>query len=157
MEINSFTGKYSFLSNFAPCLIYYPNSPDGAIYPSVEHAYQAAKTDDSAERTVIRLAPTPGAARRLGRKVTLRPDWEEIKTKVMLDLLRQKFGSDPYRSRLIGNSDAHLVEGNYWHDQTWGDCYCLGHSEVAGANLLGELIEQVRAEVSSAESAHVDS
>jgi len=40
--ITSFQGEYRFLSNFWPCHIV----RDGLVYPSLEHAYAASKTDD---------------------------------------------------------------------------------------------------------------
>lgn len=39
-RINSFSGSHAFLSNFESAPIFY----DGLSYPTVEHAYQAAKT-----------------------------------------------------------------------------------------------------------------
>lgn len=71
--INSFDGEFAFLSNFY-------NSPisDGEItYPTVEHYFQAMKTSNIEEVMEIAAAPTPGQAKRLGRKCHLRPDWEE--------------------------------------------------------------------------------
>lgn len=44
--IDSFSGNYEFLSNFAGCNII----DDGIPYPSVENAYQAHKTLDMDER-----------------------------------------------------------------------------------------------------------
>lgn len=41
-KIDSFKGKYSFLSNFAPTVFRY----EGVQYSSVEAAFQAAKTHD---------------------------------------------------------------------------------------------------------------
>ena len=76
--IDKFDGKYAFLSNYHPCAVFY----EGIAYPSVEHAFQAAKTMDMAKRREIAGLPTPGQAKREGRKVTLRPDWEEVKEQV---------------------------------------------------------------------------
>ena len=113
--ISSFTGPYAFLSNFALCNI----ELDGEEYDSVEHAYQAAKTLDENERWIVRSAIWPRDAKRAGRRVTLRPDWEQIKVEVMWSLVWQKF--------------------NHWGDTTWG--VCNGH----GLNLLGNILMQVRA------------
>lgn len=60
-EISDFSGGNHFLSNFHPS----PVTMDGVIYPTVEHAYQAAKTIDHAEREVIRTSPGPGMAKNL--------------------------------------------------------------------------------------------
>jgi len=77
--IDSFQDEYRFLSNFWPSPVDYM----GDYYPTVEHAFQAMKTMKAEERTEILKAKTPGEAKRLGRKVTLREDWEERKMGVM--------------------------------------------------------------------------
>mgnify|MGYP003560200375 CR=1 FL=1 len=73
--INKFDGPYAFLSNFYHSPIIY----EGLEYPTVEHAFQAAKTLKMSERESIAALPTPGAAKRAGRQVSLRKDWEEVK------------------------------------------------------------------------------
>lgn len=88
-SIDSFNGRYRFLSNFAPCKVTY----EGIEYSSTEHAYQAAKTLDTKVRKFIAEAETPGEAKKRGQKCILRPEWETIKLDVMLDLLKQKLGS----------------------------------------------------------------
>ncbi len=94
--INSFTDEYRFLSNFLKCDVAY----DDLEYSSVEHAYQAAKTIDSLERYFIKSCLTAGQAKRAGKKVTMRSDWEEIKLSVMEDLLRQKFAISGFKNSL---------------------------------------------------------
>lgn len=73
-KIDSFTGEYRFLSNFYPAEI----ELDGEVYQTLEAAFQARKTLDPGERAKIRTAKTPGEAKRLGRRVTLVPDWEKL-------------------------------------------------------------------------------
>lgn len=144
--IDRFAGDLAFLSNFWPSRVHYPaEGPGAAVYPTVEHAFQAAKTDDPAGRERIRVAPTPAAAKRIGRQVAMRPGWEQQRVGVMRDLLLQKFSAEPLRSQLVATGDAPLVEANTWHDQTWGDCRCRRHAATPGRNLLGELLMEVRA------------
>jgi len=83
MAITKFTGRHDFLSNFYPCLIYY----EAISYPSVEHAYQAAKTDNLDIRRTIARALSPAKAKKLGRCVELRADWELVKIPIMFELL----------------------------------------------------------------------
>ena len=156
MDIDDFTGGYGFLSNFAPCPVRCLDDPDGPPYPSVEHAYQASKTLSAAQRLAVLAAPSPGAAKRLGRTVDLRADWDAVRGGVMLGLLRQKFAAEPYRSMLAGTGEARLVEGNAWHDQEWGDCRCRAHAAEPGANLLGALLELVRAEIADSPALAAD-
>lgn len=136
-RVTEFQGNYRFLSNFWKCPIEY----EGVLYPTVEHAYQAAKTTIPGERKTIREAVSPGVAKKLGRKVTLRANWEQVKLSTMLDLLRLKF-ADPYlRAKLLNTLTAELIEGNYWGDRYWGVC------DGRGENHLGRLLMQVRDEV----------
>ena len=138
--IDSFKGEWHFLSNFASCTVVL----DDEVYPSVEHAFQAAKTFDPAERARIRTAGTPNGAKALGRKVTLRSDWEEVKIDVMRGLLASKFSQGLARSVLFATGDRILVEGNYWCDNWWGNCTCVKHRDVPGRNQLGLLLMELR-------------
>lgn len=119
---------------------------DGLMFKTTEAAFQAAKTFNLKERTKIAYAETPGQAKRMGRAVTLRPDWEEVKDKVMLDILRLKFtkGSE-YARRLDDTGQAILVEGTTWHDHYWGCCSCA-RCKGEGRNVLGQILMQIRDE-----------
>ncbi len=136
-RIEMFIGQWRWLSNFYPCKV----RLDGDIYPSVEHAYQAAKTLDLAERDRIRGLLTPGEAKRAGRKVVLRPNWDEEKLNVMRILLRRKFENQELRDKLIATGDAELIEGNYWNDRFWG------MTTRGGQNWLGVLLMELRSEL----------
>lgn len=136
--ISRFENEYFFLSNFYPA----PVEWDGKIYPSSEHAYQAAKTIDDYSREIIRLAPTPGMAKKYGRHVLLRPEWEQAKLSVMEDLLHQKFTpGSVLASKLLATGDEELIEGNWWNDTWWGVCNGVGQ------NNLGKLLMKIRAEL----------
>src|SRR4030067_2979365 len=115
--IMEFRNEYWFCSNFYPATVY--------GYPTVEHAYQAAKTTDPAERAQIRSRRTAGEAKKLGRQVQLRPDWTEIKELVMETLVRRKFANYPELAKgLLETGETELVETNSWHDNYWGACPC---------------------------------
>ena len=145
--IDDFQGDYYFLSNFAPA----PVRLNGVRYPTVEHAYQAAKTLAPEEREKIRGSSTPALARKLGRKVTKRPDWSDQKVDLMRDLVRQKFAGQPdLKKRLLATKDAELVEGNTWHDNFWGDCRCARCASSPGQNWLGRILMDVRRQLQGA-------
>jgi N-glycosidase YbiA len=133
-SINSFTNEYRFLSNFWPCDIHY----ESMLYPSVEHAYQAAKTLDIKKRCEISILPTPGQAKRAGKKVVLRPDWEKVKLSIMEELIQQKFENDDLRKKLQETFPKDLIEGNTWGDIYWGVC------DGKGENHLGKLLMNLR-------------
>lgn len=132
--ITSFHGPHRFLSNFYPA----PVMLDGTVYPTVEHAFQAAKTTDRAMRWHFLRAPTPGDAKKLGRQVTLRDDWEQIKLQVMMDLVWLKFQEPSLSARLVETAGRDLVEGNHWNDRFWGVCGGVGE------NWLGRILMTVR-------------
>jgi len=139
ITIDRFTGEYDFLSNFHPS----PIEVNGILYPTVEHAFQAAKTSIPEERQALADTTTPGSAKRLGRKVQLRPDWEEVKVGIMEELVRLKFTTHPdLREQLLATGDAELVEGNNWNDRFWGVCRGQGRNE------LGKILTKVRSELS---------
>lgn len=133
--INQFDGQYRWLSNFYPCII----MMHGDAYQSVEHAYQAAKTNDPALRKVFQLhCISAGSAKRAGRKIPIRPDWNDIKLKVMTKLVTRKFEHPELLTKLLATGNEELVEGNWWGDTYWG--VCAGK----GANHLGHIIMQIR-------------
>ena len=141
--IKEFSGAFEFLSNFW-------NSPfvyDGITYPTNEHFFQAMKTLDPKERAWIASAETAGIAKRRGRTCALRPDWEQVKEEVMLTGLRLKFAHPSLRTQLIMTGNQELVEGNWWHDNTWGNCSCERCHAIHGQNKLGKLLMQVRTEI----------
>ena len=141
--IVEFDGDYAFLSNFYPSTIYH----EGITYPTNEHFFQAMKTLDIDERKAIAAAETPGLAKRMGRNVKLRPDWEKIKVDVMRLGLILKFTDAELAEKLIATGDEELVEGNWWHDNTWGNCHCTECSRKGGRNLLGMLLMELRKEL----------
>lgn len=139
MAIVRFSGYHQFLSNFYIATVYL----DGESYPSVEHAYQAAKTIIPEEREIFRSPEfSPSQAKKQGKKITLRNDWDKVKLEVMEDLVRQKFQEYDLARLLKQTGDEELVEGNYWGDTFWGQCP-VGE----GFNHLGRILMKVRDEL----------
>jgi len=142
--IARFAGPHDFLSNFYPSAI----QCEGETYPTVEHAFQAAKTADPEERAWVRSAPTPAAAKSRGRRVALRPDWGDVKVRVMEMLVRAKFSGPLLAERLLATGTNELVEGNSWGDRTWGAVWDGYRRD--GRNELGRILMQIRAELRGA-------
>jgi len=133
--IDDFRGGYRWLSNFHPSSVML----DGVTYPTIEHAYQAAKSPDPEYRRQMAALSRPSAARYLGQQCTLRADWEAVKVDIMFDLIKQKFApGTPLANKLLATGDVALVEGNTWGDQFWGVCNGVGQ------NWLGRLLMQQR-------------
>ena len=143
--IERFDGEYAFLSNFYPSRIPY-DIMVGQYAPTVEHAFQAIKTQNPEEEIDILSAATPGQAKRLGRRCQLRPDWEQVKDDMMRRLITVKFTIPELRQKLLDTGDAILIEGNNWHDNYWGICGC-DRCRGNGQNKLGQILMQVREEI----------
>lgn len=133
--ITEFQKDYRWLSNFAPATV----KLDGVMYPSVENAYQAAKTVLPEERHPFIIC-NANEAKKLGRSVTMRNGWDSMKEEIMLDLLIQKYTIPEYQQRLMATGEVLLSEGNYWNDRYWGVDLRTGKGE----NRLGQLIMKVR-------------
>jgi ribA/ribD-fused uncharacterized protein len=175
-EINNFHGEWGVLSNFYDAIVRLWVDPTGQVfayevpdakietYRCVENAFQAAKSLNAEARRTLTLDFNPnltaGRAKRIGRgfrqRGLERGDWEQVKIEFMRGLLIQKFIYSILRRRLLSTFTANLVEGNWWHDITWGVCYgglpegfdgrhCReGIHEPVGDNWLGRLLMETR-------------
>lgn len=139
--ITSFEGKYSFLSNFYACQTEYHN----VKYPTSEHAYQAAKTSNPIQREAIKKADTPDDAKRMGRRVEIKSNWDEIKDKVMYEIVSNKFKNKRMQAKLLATENEQLVEGNYW-----GSCTCPKCLQKPKENKLSKILMRVREELKEA-------
>jgi ribA/ribD-fused uncharacterized protein len=132
--IDRFINTYEFLSNSYPM-----------PHPSVEHHYQAAKTDDPALKAKIMNAPSPHEAKKLGEAVPLRKDWERVENKIMENLVRWKFSDPVLGNLLLQTGGEELLDGNYHGDAIGG---CVRRGEVwVGENRNGKILMKIRLEV----------
>jgi len=115
----------------------------GMQFRTPEHFYQAMKTTDVKIRRQIADLPTPGQAKRFGRSVQFRPDWDEIKLNVMEYALCYKFSDESFQYKLTQQS-LPIIETNLWHDNFWGNCLCSKCKNVPGQNHLGKLLEKIK-------------
>lgn len=137
--INKFYGDYFFLSNFYECVVVYK----GLTYFSSEAAYQAAKCyyiTDKVKFTDL----TAAKAKKFGKEVTMVSNWDIIKYYVMYEILLQKFKNPELKEKLLQTYPLELIEGNNWHDNDWGDCYCSKCQSIQGHNHLGKLLMYIR-------------
>jgi ribA/ribD-fused uncharacterized protein len=133
MIIASFNGKYRFLSNFYNSDITFKN----ITYKNAEAAFHAQKIFGEGRKEFADLNPSD--AKRLGRRVLLRKDWEEVKDGIMYEIVQAKFEQNPVLAkRLLDTGDAELIEGNTWNDRYWGVCAGIGQ------NKLGKILMRVR-------------
>ena len=133
--IAEFRGKYYFLSNFYGAPVEY----NGIRYTNNEAAFQAQKQPERAHEFA---SLPPNEAKRLGRRVRLRPDWEAVKKRIMAEIVYAKFAQNPdLREKLLATGHAELIEGNTWNDTYWGVCRGKGRNE------LGIILMQTRNEL----------
>ena len=134
--INSFKGKYYFLSNFYSAPVTY----DGLTFQNNEAAFQAAKCiNPELRKQFINL--NPSEAKRSGRRVKLRSDWEQVKVGIMRDICKAKFEqNENLRQQLIATGSEPLEEGNTWGDRIWGTV------DGVGQNHLGKILMEIRNE-----------
>lgn len=136
-SITNFKGTNNFLSNFYYSPVYY----NGIRFSTVEHAFQAAKSNDVKTQKLFAIIPTPQEAKQFGKTIPLREDWETVKVSIMKDLLKQKFSKSPLREMLLQTNGIELVEGNTHGDTYWGVV------NGQGKNTLGKLLMEVRSEL----------
>lgn len=134
-EIAGFFGDWRFLSNFQPCKVWF----EGLEYPSSEAAYMGAKVLDLELRKKFATL-SPYEAKKLGHQIKLRPNWDEIKFDIMLEIIFNKFlRNTDLRVKLIETGDKYLEETNFWSDTIWGVDIKKG-----GQNNLGKILMKVR-------------
>lgn len=138
-DVDCFRGENAFLSNFYPTKVWF----DGVAYYSSEAAYQAQKCPHLTNREQFaRLSADE--AKRLGSKVEVRPDWDDIKLAVMERVVYEKFAQNPTLAQdLLDTGDRALKEGNTWGDLYWGVDIRTGEGE----NHLGKVLMSLRDEL----------
>lgn len=135
--ITSFRNKYFFLSNFYEAPIIF----DNVRYRNNEAAFQAQKCIDPEDRKKFSELD-PATAKKMGRKIKLRSDWEDVKVSLMRKIVFAKFTQHPNLTvELLNTKDEELVEGNNWGDKVWGQV------NGEGQNLLGKILMEVRDEI----------
>jgi len=148
MAINKFQGETRWLSNFQECDVLY----EGVLYPTTEHAFQAAKSLNQATRKYVAALSTPREAKSYGNNlIKLRPDWEEVKRDIMFQINFIKYSDNEWlRDMLIQTGEEELIEGN-----TWGDTY-WGVSGGVGCNELGKILMEIRTYFKDFKKRHFD-
>ena len=130
--IKEFKGKYYFLSNYSKSDI----KINDITFLNAESAFHSFK-DMKMQSQFANL--DPATAKRKGRSVKLRGDWEEVKDEIMYLVVKEKFKQNKeLRRKLIDTGDKYLEEGNTWNDTYWGVC------NGKGRNMLGKILMRVR-------------
>ena len=143
--IKSFRGKYACFSNFHACEFEY----NDIKWSNSEAAFQAMKSGNKVVwEAMSKLNASEAKKKGRQRGIGLRPDWDKVKNKFMHDVVYAKFSQNPdLKDILLSTGDAELIEGNWWHDNYWGDCQCERCWDVIGMNTLGKILMKVREEL----------
>ena len=131
-----FRNEYYFLSNMFPCKI----KLGKYTFNCAEAAFQAAKCP---ARVAEFIGLNGYEAKKLGRKVQLRDDWNEVKLNFMERIVRAKFEQNQELSYKLSRISVHtpIVEDNNWGDTFWGVC------NDKGENHLGKILMEIRLEL----------
>lgn len=142
-QVPMFSGDLAFLSNFDDTPFHVASL---GVVATAEHAFNALKSTDPQQRAWVIGAPSASEAKKRGRRVALRPDWDfGGRVQAMQRVLVAKFAVPALNERLIATGTLHLIETNGWCDIFWGACFCPQHQAVPGVNMLGELLMALRA------------
>ena len=145
----------NWFSNFLPCEK--PIVHRGISYRTLEHYYQALKTEDFELRRKIAACSTPGKAKRMGQTVPLRQNWGKLKVIFMESGLREKFCPGSIHYNQLMQSKGDIVEWNNWHDNFWGSCTCIKCKLKKKNNMLGKLLMKMRREYKLNETKNLQS
>jgi N-glycosidase YbiA len=140
MPINFYTPEFYVFNNFSAHAIEFR----GKLYPTCEHAYQAAKCTDPQGQEEIRNARSPIQAKRLANetyKAARDPDWGNKKVAVVEEILRAKLAQHPEAQEALRESGDEEIIENSPTDYFWG----IG-ADGSGQNMLGRLWMKIRAE-----------
>ena len=132
-------GAFDFLSNFYPAKV----EMEGICYQNSEAAFQAQKCVDVADKASF-AELTAVKAKRRGRQVKLRPDWDAVRIGIMEEVVRAKFTQNPdLAARLVATGTMPLGEGNDFGDTFWG----VDAKTGKGENNLGRILMKIREEL----------
>lgn len=120
-----FRNEYWFLSNMYPCKI----RVNGLEFQCAEACFQSFKTTDLELRKKFQNL-NGFEAKKLGKKIKLRPDWNNIRLEVMYRVVLAKFRQHPELFRKLKNVSEPIVEDNTWHDTFWGMCNGVGKNNL---------------------------
>lgn len=134
--INSFRGRYLFLSNFYEGKVFEYKGMKFTNTEAAFHSQKCLKLQKDFEMM------RPSQSKKLGRRVPLRPDWNKVRDDVMYKVCMCKFTQDPeLRQKLIDTGDSYLEEGNQHGDKYWGTV------NGNGKNRLGHILMKIREEL----------
>jgi len=137
-SITEFQGVHEFLSNEFGT----PVGLEGGVYPSVAHAFQAARTSDKDLRRQIAQVDLTQAYS-LSEAIDNPADWTRTRVKVMERLIRDKFmRSKELQRRLLDTGSRAII--NTYEDASQPSNLFWGVVQSKGQNQVGVILMQLR-------------
>ena len=132
--IQGFQNEYRWLSNFWLSPFVYR----GYRWPTVEHCYVAHKSEEEYFDEVAQdvMDMTAGQAKRHGKNIIMREDFDQIKLYFMHILTGLKYSQNPALAELLKATNLEYIEET--NDTYWGVC------NGKGENHLGKIIMNIR-------------
>jgi ribA/ribD-fused uncharacterized protein len=138
MPITFYTPDFYVFNNFSAHAVEFR----GQLYPTAEHAYQAAKCTDTIGKEEIRNARSPLQAKDLANgkfRPARDPEWDAKKLAIVAEILRAKLAQHTEaREALARSRDDQIVEDSPT-DYFWG-----AGADGSGQNMLGKIWMQIR-------------
>ncbi len=141
----------NWFSNMRSSPLKHPSLP--ISYATVEHLYQAMKTDNMIKHWFIANAETPYKAKKEGKEIENPFGYaigkygdtvKEVKLTVMQIALEQKFAIPEWKEKLLTiRENEPIIEWNNWNDIFWG----VSVKDNKGENNLGKLIMEIRSKL----------
>lgn len=128
-----------WVDNWFSNMVISPITINGVVWASVENYYQSRKAKTEKEADLF-LTYSPSDAKKMGRRVEIREDWDKLKETFMLTVLVVKFNQPAWKQRLLDTEEELIVEWNNWGDKYWG----VDIRSFEGQNRLGEILMEVR-------------
>mgnify|MGYP002851785871 CR=1 FL=1 len=133
---------FGVFSNFTESQLTY----EGVSYTNPEAMFQSMKLLNKEQRKQF-SSLSPATAKKMGRSVSLRDDWEEVKYDCMLQTVLARCEQEVNFSETLKHTgDSFIFEDTTgWHDNEWGCCSCDKCSGKKSKNMLGLALMDARA------------
>lgn len=115
----------------------------GVTFPSVGHAFESARSlEESWVRTCINPNSTKEILYRRHEELEIVPNWNQIKLKLMFDLITQKYSDKKLKAELLDTKGQNIEAGGEDASEFWGKNWAVEPN--TGENWLGRIIMEVR-------------
>lgn len=135
--------EYKYLSTFSKhtvsCRGFGPSMDRVLTFPTSEAAYQAYKNPGNLEYVLNQSnALSPKVSKELGKAVKLRDDWENIKERIMMVVIKSKFEQHPDIRELLIHTGLRIIIKCSKRTSFWN---------TSSENRMGKLLMSIRQQI----------